>query len=279
MGLQCNICLSLLKNSTHRCKKYVIAGTDFCSIHQNSTRYDEDAYNTKHENLSVGDSLNIYLDLIVDKFDSSLKELIHNLDKDYYYNLLGLYDSWNEIPIMYWHKLDNNLWDLRELLKIFAVNLNQTNMDKPFPMYPENPLTRNKISVNDLDEIRKKLLLLTELNMPIDVNVSLDTFLHFPRELLQKIRDTNVLYDSSQLIINNFMDTLRFKLINYKDSQGRYCGYWVSNDVPKSKFEKCYNRIIAASILMNDMDILIGTTEYRKLLKMINKIQPEEYVL
>jgi hypothetical protein len=113
----------------------------------------------------------------------------------------------------------------------------------------------------------------------LNVHISLAKFLSLPEKFLNSIRNDKSQYNASIKIIRKFSTTMRYKMINYKDSQGRYCGYWVKKSTQLSQFEKCYNEIITATVMFNNTYVLYDTPMYRKIINTINRLTPEEYII
>lgn len=271
--------------SGRKCNNNPINGNDFCKCHILSHQYNKkalikqseiqkDVENNKHIN-----KLNIkYIDMIIDKFRKIHKEKIKEFNKTCEHCLLGLNNSWNEIPFQYWIHIDNLWWDIRTLNKIFTSQLNQTELENPYPVYLENPFTRNKISVDDICKLKYHVSLLVRY-FNFNIHISLNTFIKLPSKMLNNIRDTSVQYDVACMIIKQFAKKLRFKTINYKDSQGRYCGYWVPKKEKYSQFETYYHKAIAFTLMPNNENIppFFEDFIYVSIFKRIEDMEPEEY--
>lgn len=268
-------CMSLLRGKKERCKNRVTPNNDFCKMHKEIHTYDPSIlFNGNIENEK-------YINLFVEQFDEKLKEFQKYLDNEYLHGLLGLNNSWGEVPLMYWYKLDNSWWDIRSLLQIFASQLNQSELERPFPVFPFNPFNRNKISVEELINLKKHIDFLKSFvpSEELHVNIALEIFLQFPERFLNTIRNQKIQYNVATKIIDKFSQTLRYRIINYKDSQGRYCGYWIDCETDETEFEKCYHKIINSFVSLHGTYILMDTPNYRRLRRMIDKLTPEEYVL
>jgi hypothetical protein len=268
-----------VKKSGLRCKNKPIHNKDFCKCHSNEHVYDTKIMKQyrKEQNQSEIDKLSDkYLDLVMEKFCVKLVNNIRELDKNYSHCLFGIYNSWKEIPFIYWIFIDNMWWDIQMLNKTFSSQLNQTELEKPYPTYLENPFTRNKISISDIKKIRDfNDALKTHTN--IKINIALDTFTHMSNKILNDIKNTKQQYELSGKIIKQFSKVLRFRMINYRDSQNRYCGYWVNKKEQLSKFEKCYDEIVTATLFVDNFFVLIDSPAYRKIVMALSNLRQEEY--
>ena len=274
-------CMSSLKGKSDRCRNKQLHGNDFCKTHSKECIYNREFLNEKSKIHCGTDALDKYLNVIVDEFSNGIKNKVSYLDEQFIHGLIGLNDSWSEVPFIYWCKFGNTWWDIRTLVRTLAMQLNQSELEKPLPIFPENPFTRQKFSVEELYGLRDNILSLQKLVDPNDFNVhiSLTKFLSLPEKFLNSIRNDKSQYNVATKIIRKFSTTMRYKMINYKDSQGRYCGYWVKKSVQLSPFEKCYNEIITATVMFNNIYVLFDTPMYRKIINTINRLTPEEYII
>lgn len=274
-------CMSSLKGKTDRCKNRQMHGDDFCNTHSIERIYNKELLNEKTNLYNRTDALDKYLNLITNEFDNCIKNHVKYLDEQFIHGLIGLNDSWNEIPIIFWCKFGNTWWDIRTLIRTLAMQLNQSELEKPLPIFPENPFTRQKFSVSELYCLRDHIQSLNQFVDPneLNVHISLTKFLSLPEKFLNSIRNDKSQYNVSTKIIHKFSTTMRYKMINYKDSQGRYCGYWVKKSVQLSPFEKCYNEIITATVMSNNIYVFFNTPIYRKIISNINRLTPEEYII
>lgn len=283
-------CMSSVKCNRDRCKKFALKNNDFCQLHNASHVYNEELLSKKSAEYIETKAVDKYLNLIVNKFKTELIAKEKCMDENYSHGLLGLNDSWKEIPLIYWYKHGDVWWDIRTLTKTIAMQLNQSELEKPYPIFPENPFTRKKFTVNELFSLRSRINILQNINknsmvspaeqsgdVKININIALAKFLTFPEKLLDTIRNECSQYSASEKIIRKFSTCLRYKMINYKDSQGRYCGYWVAKRTPKSDFEKCYDEIVTATVMFNNVYVLFDTPAYRKMINKMVKLEQEEY--
>lgn len=210
---------------------------------------------------------------IVNKFKELYNKKINALNSNHAIGLLGIYNSWIEIPIMYWFKMGKTWWDIRILINIYSAGINQSEMENPYPVYPTNPYTRKLVDPHDL-----KLLLKRSIELNIKLNIALNVFLKLPKIILNKcykICAVNMRY----LIVSELSKKLRYRLINYKNSQDCYCGYWVPKRTKKTTFEQLYSVIRNTPMYCNSEGTLIGDPSYLYAMVLINDLEPEQYVL
>jgi hypothetical protein len=273
-------CMAKLKNGFSKCKNRNYNKTDFCLVH-NKTKsvYEENYINEKKNNLTdeiKNKIIEKYLDVVVEQFERKYEEFSNELDVNYNYVLMGINDTWIEVPIIYRFYLDNLWWDIRTLIKTFTIQLNQSELSNPYPMYPENPFNRNRISVNELLQFKQQMDLIKNIDNNIKIHVSLGTFLNFSEKILSKIRNEKDQYKLSTNIIKEFNNYLRYKMINNKDSQGRFSGCWVSRKTPLTPFETCYRACLAANMIIGNTYLLLNTPTYMRNLNKLNKFKTEE---
>lgn len=238
-----NYCMSKIKGNDRKCMIKCCNNTDFCSKHGKNHIYNNDYLNrlkvndTKKYNvdtLKLLDELaNLKVKLVVDNYNKTL-------DDNYGHNLLDMYDSWSDVDPKYHVKISNNMWDIRILVDHISQQLNNSNMENPFPIYPTNPFTRIPFTVDELKSIKDKIL---ELGM--NINIALYQLLNLNDSNLNEIyveamKDNN---RHSIKLLNTMSKKFRFKIINNKNSQDLYLGLWTSRNDPLSSFEKCYMRL------------------------------------
>jgi len=242
--------------------------------------YDDKVILEQKENQSnkhVDKLMTIYIDIIINKFKKVYKEKISELNDKYEYCLLGLNNSWDDIPFYYWIYIDKMWWDIRTLNNTFTSQLNQTELENPYPIYLENPFTRNKISIDEISKIKYHNNVLKKY-VNLDVHISLEKFIDLSKKILDNIHRTTNQYDTACKIIKQFSKTLRFKTINYKDSQGRYCGYWVDKKEPLSTFETYYRKAISVSMIPeNNIHPFFSAFIYQNVFKIMDELDKEEY--
>jgi hypothetical protein len=266
------------KNINTRCTRQVIENADFCKYHIRTKKYFhtllDDFRNTdKQEIKTIFSPINY-------KLEAKLNNAINKLDENYTSGLLGIYDSWKEVPSIYWIYMDNTWWDIRLLVSHFSTQLCNSDMENPSPSFPSNPYNRKNFSLNDLKIFKDKIK-----NLNIKIYIGLAIFLThvFDDFKTIKINECETSHKLSLEIINLLSKSLRFKLINYKNSQDCYCGIWVYNMYPFSNFELLYKNY-------NDLPIQqLQTTFYGNFLVnnpvryrfelILNTLPKEEYDL
>jgi hypothetical protein len=201
---------SKVENSI-RCSRNKLENSDFCFYHNKSKIY----------------------------FVNNNK--INNQDKIYYEKLdelnietlLGIYDSWKEIPQRYIIKLDK-YWDIRILVDILGNQLCASDMENPKPNLLHDPFTKRNYTKDELLTIKIKCI-----KESIEVYIGL-------KEILNNLNKYNIIeygFDNelSKNIIKILEKKLRFRIINNKNSQNNYNGLWVPKIESKSIFEYLYN--------------------------------------
>lgn len=160
------------------------------------------------------------------------------LDDNFSYTLMGLYDSWNDIDeneIIY---MDNEYWNVDILISHFTQQLNTSSMENPYTIYPSSPFTRKLFSVESLIILKDKLHLIKK-----PINIALKLLLNQSLTQLQLIYDNVDTNNFSKIITELFRNDFRYMLINSKNSQDVYIGFWVKNNVPLTPFEKLYDKL------------------------------------
>lgn len=237
------LCCSWLNvfNKEKRCNRIANNGTDFCRYH------------IRHK---------IYM-------SDNLKPLpIANMPIE---NLLGIYDSWDEVPIKYRILMDNSMWDLRIMANIFANQINSCEMEAPKPLYPHNPFNRKNFSIQDLILFRSKCKE-TNLNIYVGLDIFLENInnIHCDQEYMTS---KNTCHE----IIATLSNTLRFQIKNNKNSQDCYTGIWISKKIKKSDFEKAYIKYNSEPFQLYDEDTGIIVTNPEKIfMKLILNTYPQE---
>ncbi len=172
------------------------------------------------------------------------------LDEKFKHNLMGMYESWNEIDKNEIICMDNEYWELDIITSHFAYQLNNSNMENPYPIYPNSPFNRKTFSVDSLIILKNKL---KELKKP--VNIALKLLLNQPYETLQSIYQNTNINNFSTDLVELLKNKYRYMLINSKNSQDIYTGIWVQNKTPFTQFEKLYE-------LLNEMPYQIIINSY-----------------
>lgn len=243
-------CMAHLNNNNSiLCKLRTKNNFDFCHKHLTKSNYDENLLN----NIRQRDSENYIVD--IDKlckeindniYITKMTQVIDNfinknkyLDTNYQYNLLNLYESWNEISLERQIKLDDDWWDIDIVINHMTQQLNNSNMENPYPIYPNNPFNRKPFTVESLKILKQRIKLSNT-----QINISLKFLLN------QKINQLKLYYKEacnnndrySEKILDLFNKNLRYRIVNNKNSQGIYNGFWTRKIEELSLFEQLYTR-------------------------------------
>lgn len=208
----------------------------------------------------------------------SIKNKVENntvfLNELHKHNLLSLKESWNDV---YYYKrlyIDNYWWDLDILTEHIYYLLNSSSMGNPKPQFPCNPFTLSPISHNGLNIYFKKLIY-----HKISVNIIFKIF-----------------YDNIDVIINTnknevhcklteiFKNNCRYKLINTKDSQNCYIGFWVDKTLPFTEFENMHKLLQNTSPQLivnnyNGVNQIIDNPRISQITSCLNKMKPENITI
>lgn len=272
-------CMGSVKNNDKCCRATTNTSNDFCKYHEHKHKY-----NTKHINsLKINDDVIVQLcekykefiiiNSIIKKFAKEQRNTIMILNKKHMKGLLNIYDNWDDIPIMYWIYINKCWWDIRILINIFTAGINQSDMESPYPVYPMDPYTRKLIQPNELKKLKKHCDLLK-----IELNNALNIFLTFSVKILTKFYDTPQT-ERVYMIVDMLSKRLRYKLINYKNSQDCYCGYWVFKKEKKSTFEQLYYVVKNTPIYCGTDGSLIGDPHHLYAMVLINELKQDQYNL
>lgn len=247
-------CMSIVASKKQKCNLKVKKNDDFCSKHNKKKDYDK--YLLKKIRLNdckkfgVKPSI-IKKEMISHIIDNELNKKILNFkisnesmnklnDQKFNYSLMGLYNSWDEIKFYDQIYVDNELWDINIIINHITYQLNNSNMENPYPIYPNNPFTRKSFSPKSLMLVYNRILFLNK-----SVNISLKLFLSQSENFLQLFYEESLtnLDRFSRLILNLFLKNLRFMIVNCKNSQDCYIGHWVNTNHPVTQFEILYDRL------------------------------------
>lgn len=166
---------------------------------------------------------------------------IEYLNSTYKHNLLDLYNSWDEIEISRRIMISNEVWDIDILIKHMTNQLNNSNMENPYPIFPSNPFNRKLFTIEDLQILNNRIKTLN-----IKVNIALKILLTQPEKKL------NIYYEEalnnstgfSSNLLEILKKNLRFMLLHEKNSQNSYIGMWVLSNFPLTTFEKLYKQLL-----------------------------------
>lgn len=184
---------------------------------------------------------------------------IQMLDNNFKHNLLGLYDSWGDMDINDIILMDDEYWNIEIIASHFSRQLNNSNMENPFPIYPNSPSNRKLFSVDALVKLKNKLVANNK-----KVNISLKLLLNQPTTKLNSIYNSVDKYNFSCELLLLFKENFRFMLINNKNSQNIYTGLWVNKNDKLTKFELLYKKLnnMPYQIIMDDFILVnVGRDE------------------
>jgi hypothetical protein len=242
------------KNINRRCHRKVKDNSDFCGYHQRSKKYhppllktirrnDLTKYNAKINIRSLNTEVKTYISqLLINDIIQRLQDTVDmrnkTLDEKYKYSLMDMYDSWSTVPFTYQIKLDDHWWHIELIIYHIVEQLNHSNMENSYPIYPSNPFTREPFSPISMSKLKESI---QTLKLPI--NIALYMFLNFDVITLQKCYTQSVNNNDrhSVLLDAELRKHLRYKLINSRDSQSNLMGYWVLKKEDKSTFENLYD--------------------------------------
>ncbi len=218
-------------------------------------------------------TLKIPPDIIVEtkqtKIPVTLNSLNTYLDQHFLHNLMMIKDSWSEVK--YKIRMDSSnqecWWDLEILLKHFAEQLNTSCMNNPSPQYPSNPFNRQPFT---------RIQLLTLANQVKDLKLIVNLAV---AELFEYLKTT---IDQNNQFLTKFVNYLsvgyRFRVVNYKDSQDNYLGYWINRKDPLTTFETLYHQmtLITPSYYDSTRDRLVERHEYVVFKTRLNSLPLEQ---
>lgn len=232
---------------------------DFCRYHKRYNRYHEPLLNRKriqdikifdiNKKAIIAEKIKYMTkktsEIMLNNFNAHIKTKIAQrneiLDQNHIHNLMMLNESWQEVNIMYQIKLNDQWWNLKTVLFHISQQLNHSNMENPFPTFPSDPFNRIPFTIKSLLDIKKRISLIG-LSVQ-NINVALLCFLDLPLRKLNSYYNIAVdapeepLYD----LIYDFSKKLRFRLMNNKNSQDCFNGYWVHKKTHPTDFEIVYS--------------------------------------
>ena len=240
-----NQCMSYITDKDRRCQNK--SKSDFCAHHH---KYNDKILNDirketikklkihiKKINKEVQEvikeqHINLYVDIIVNTPE---------LDKKYKHNLFNLYVSWDEINLSQRIIIDNEVWVVNLLINHLTNQLNHSNMENPYPIFPSNPFTRKLFSISDLLTLKKRII-----SLNIKINMSLKILLNQTEKILTMFYDEAIANSNnfSSSLIDTLQKHLRFMLLHEKNSQSSYIGIWVPQTFPLTTFEKFYKQFM-----------------------------------
>lgn len=248
--------------SDERCHQTKIYNSDFCKYHVKSRNYNNILLNNiRKNNLNNLNNLNINIrkitfelkkmstQVILNEIINNIKHKINNstntLNNEHVYKLMSLKDNWDIVPYFNRINISDGWWDIQILINHITSQLNKSEMENPYPVYPSSPFTRVQYTINDVYKIRD---LTMKLNIPI--NIALKYFLLAPHNKHKKFNCESryTFTNFSDTLLNYFRNHMRFRLMNNKNSQSCFTGVWVNNNEGKNYFENLYERLNCTQI-------------------------------
>lgn len=159
------------------------------------------------------------------------------LDDNFLYTLMDMYESWVNVNVDDIIFIDNEYWHIEIITNHIINQLNNSNMENPYPMYPSCPFNRKPLTPNSLLIIKNKLK-----TNKTPINITLKLLLNQPVNILETIYN-NISNNFSQNILDLFDNNFRYMLTPSKNSQDVYTGLWTKKNTPLSPFEKLYNEL------------------------------------
>jgi len=281
-----NYCMSMLKTGNRKCMIRAKEGYDFCSKHLDKSIYSDDLLNvikTRDVNSFKIDMQKLSQEINAQSTNKKTNE-ITNIIYDYYgylndnfsHNLFDLYDSWNDVSPIYHIIVHNSVWDVRMLINHISQQLNNSNLENPYPTYPNNPFTRIKFTPIELIQIKNKAI-----ELKLSVNIAFNLLMKQSEQVLIRIMNDamkNKNGFSSKLLIL-FDKFLRFRYVNCKNSQELYLGLWCAKTEPYNHFEKIYQILkeIPYQIYDHRMHMIIPNPQRKRYQEILDGLQEEPY--
>lgn len=243
-------CMASLKNNPEKiCSKKAKENSDFCGCHAKSKKYNKTILDKirnddlKKYNIRKKEFDNITSELkfnnIINKLKTDIETNTNYLDSNFSHTLMDIRDGWKDVLISNRIKLADGWWDITILIEHLATQLNQSNMENPYPIYPSSPFTRALYSIDDITKLKNRIL-----KLHIKVNIALKIFLNSNIDELKSFYDEAVddynMFSSS--LLEHLKASLRYRLINSLNSQGQFMGYWIRKNKTKDEFEKMYDK-------------------------------------
>ena len=184
----------------------------------------------------------IICNIIYKYYKKKLNKYYDYLDNHFKHFLLCGENSWREIDKRDIIKLnESSYYNIHFLINYMISQLNRSNMCKPVPIFPNNPFTRIKFTLNELDIIK---VFINKLNLNININIVLKTFLSLPYKRWYNYSIKHNKDTTCENIRKHFYKLLRYQLINSLDSQNNFIGKWIYINEPNTIFEELYTEWI-----------------------------------
>jgi hypothetical protein len=269
------------KKKICRCKRKKLKTSDFCYSHNKKKLYYDDLSNPHKETLHTYDTK-----LILSEMDYLCKESIalniiseinskkSLLNKNFDYTLMGLYDSWNNVNYSDQIYLNNEWWHIDILINIFSSQLNNSNMENPYPIYPNNPFNRIPFHPNDLLKFRERILI-TKKSINITLKLLLNSSTNIINECYIEALNNHELF--STMLLNILNKNFRFMIQNNKNSQDLYTGIWTFKITPLTNFELLFNKFKNMPYQIYDYGYIIDNPFRNNLKNVLDKLPPDNY--
>lgn len=261
------------KNQHLRCEREVYKNTDFCRYHVGYKVYHKPTLDKIKKKFAI-DKERLVTHTTVKYFNKKLTDFNTVLDKKYDYNLLGLIDSWEDVPLYRRIMVGGKMHDIKILTNHFTNQINSCLMENPLPVYPSDPFTKIMFTPEDLVKIEGRLN-----RFKIKVNPSVSYFLssntsNYYAEAAKNYNQTCTNF------IARLQKKFRYRLLNYKNSQESYIGMWVDKHQPLSDFELIYREYTDAPFQIVDyFGYVVGNPRKQHLKSVLDSLKPEEWII
>lgn len=172
------------------------------------------------------------------------------LNQQYSHMLICGEDDWTEIPFSHRFRICEPLdewWSAPALLSHITQQLNHADMNGPVITYPCSPFTRRPYDPVTLHRLKSKCK-----QLGLEIHPSVQFLLKSNRKskfMLNKIFTKLVKYGDNEFNSREIMrslrawfeESLRYRLLNRKDSQNNYLGVWVPKKSSKTSFEVLFH--------------------------------------
>ena len=245
----------------HKKSNTIINNNQAFHLYWNNLKFNNNQKNKleKFTRFFYGSKISYNLSIYLRKWLNKYKYLDSHFD----YCLLGGEDSWKDIPAHRRFFIDESStwWDLSFLLNHMIQQLNQCSMGSSYPVFPSDPFTRQKYSIELIKKIKKRIDYLKWI-----VPNVLQIFLSATPKKLKS-------FDNSNKIRKYFDIKLRYKMINQTDSQSNYIGIWVDKFNNLDNFELLYMKYIKMSPYIYQSHRIINNTNRINIKKKMDLIK------
>lgn len=244
-------------NPNLQCNRTVHKTTDFCKYHLRYGVYHSDIIS------------NITSQIVVKRINNMIDKENKRLDNSVEHNLLGVVDTWAEVPMYRRCVLDGETFDSTIIAKHFTSQLNSSVMENPLPMYPSNPFNKQLITPESLYKLKSQIDNTHDMFNILYTFLSLNVKSYYDEAL----RSTN---GSCKSLISKFNNSYRYKILNCKNSQDIYTGVWIDKNTVKSQFELMYEQYVNTPFQIVDCYGDIVTNPRKIYLKRVLDSMPSE---